>query len=189
MKAKKKYNKGGAIDPPKGKLSNKQLAMFLRKMMSKNIPIDEMGSPASSSMNYIGDADDGDFIAIDKYSSHYNEDGSATFDFGKYGSGQNAKRMNWFGVPAKTNRTGFDYIDPITVNPLEEKLNLSIKNPFTQQKPLKLVDPFPKVYGRKMDASGTKAIYNTSKGQITKKKGKEDADFVKMMMRLGRNYR
>ena len=83
---------------------------------------------------------------------------------------------------------GYEYIDPITIHPLENALELSNKR-FKEQKPLQLVDPFPRVYDRKMDASGTKAIYNTSKGEITKKKGKEDADFVKLMKRLGRNYR
>lgn len=187
MKVKKKHNKGGEIDPPKG-LTNKQLAMYLRKMISKKTPVKDIGRPVSSSMNYVADVDDGDFVAIDKKESKYNKDGSATFQFGKYGGGENAKGMDWFGTPVKKDKWGYDYIDPITINPLEEKLELSNKR-YKEQKPLKLIDPFPKVYGRKMDASGTKAIYDTSKGKITKKKGKEDADFVKMMKKLGRNYR
>jgi hypothetical protein len=188
MKARKKYNKGGKIDPPKGKLSNKQLAMFLRKMIANKTPIDEMGSIASSSINYIGDTDDGDWVGLNNRISKYNDDGSANIGFGKYGDGYNGTGMEWFGVPVKKDWLGGDYIDPITIHPWEDKLEFSNKR-FKEQKPMKLVDPFPKVYGRKMDASGTKAIYNTSKGQITKKKGKEDADFVKMMIRLGRNYR
>jgi len=187
MKSKKKYNKGGKIDPPKG-LTNRQLARYLRELISKKTPMNKIGEMASSSMNYVADVDDGDWVAIDKKKSKYNPDGSATFDFGKYGGGQNATGMGWFGTPVKKDKLGFEYIDPITIQPLEDKLELSNKR-FKEQKPLKLVDPFPKVYGRKMDASGTKAIYDTSKGKITKKKGKEDADFVKLMMRLGRNYR
>ncbi len=186
MKASKKYNKGGEIDPPK--LTNKQLAYYLRTLMAKKIPMDKIGEPVASSMNRVADTDDGDWVAIDKYNSKYNKDGSATFKFGKYGDGENAAALEWFGKPIKTSRLGFDYIDPITINPLENPLELSNKR-FKEQKPLQLVDPFPKVYDRKMDASGTKAIYKTSKGEITKKKGTEDADFVKLMRRLGRNYR
>lgn len=186
MKAKKKYDKGGKVDPPK--LTNKQLAYYLRTLMAKKIPMDKIGEVVSSSINYVADTDDGDWVGIDKYKSKYNKDGSATFDFGKYGNSENAKGLEWFGTPIKTSRLGFDYIDPITINPLESPLELSNKR-FKEQKPLQLVDPFPRVYDRKMDASGTKAIYRTSKGEITKKKGTEDADFVRLMKRLGRNYR
>ena len=188
MKAKKKYNKGGKIDPPKG-FTNKQLARYLRELITKKTPIDKIGNPVSGSMNYVADVNDGDWVGIDKYKSKYNKDGSATFRFGKYGDDVNAKGMDWFGTPVKeTKYFKTQYVDPITINPLEEKLELSNKI-FKEQKPLKLVDPFPEVYGRKMDASGTKAIYKTSKGKITKKKGKEDADFVRLMRRLSRNYR
>tara|TARA_R110000823_G_C15699935_1_gene476360 strand:- start:31 stop:591 length:561 start_codon:yes stop_codon:yes gene_type:complete len=186
MKAKKKYNKGGEIDPPKR--SNKQLARYLRTLITKKTPMDKIGDIVSSSVNFVANTDDDGWVGIDKYNSKYNKDGSATFDFSKYGDGENNKGLEWFGTPVKTSKMGYEYIDPITIHPLENALELSNKR-FKEQKPLQLVDPFPRVYDRKMDASGTKAIYNTSKGEITKKKGKEDADFVKLMKRLGRNYR
>ena len=182
------YKNGGEVDPPKKAMSNQELAMFLRKMISNKIPVNQMGSPVSSSMNYVGDADDGGFVTIDNKRSHYNQDGSVTFDFGKYGGGENMSDMKWFGVPVKKNRYEMDYIDPITLYPFEQAVEVSRKES-SGPEPLKLVDPFPNVYGRKMDASGTKTIYNTDKGTIVKKKGKEDADFVRLMMRLGRNYR
>jgi hypothetical protein len=137
MKAKKKYNKGGEIDPPK--LSNKQLARYLRTLMAKKIPMDKIGDVVSSSINYVADTDDGDWVGINKYDSKYNKDGSATFHFGKYGDGENAKSLEWFGTPIKTTRLGFDYVDPITINPLENPLELSNKR-FKEQKPLKLVE-------------------------------------------------
>ena len=157
-------------------------------MITNKTPISEIGSPVSSSMNYVGDVDDGGFVTIDNKMSHYNDDGSATFDFGKYGDGENMKGMSWFGTPVKTNKYGEEYIDPITIYPLEEIMNIARKKS-SEPEPPKLIDPFPNVYGRKMDASGTKVIYNTDKGRIVKKKGKEDADFIRLMMRLGRNYR
>ena len=186
MKAKKKYKTGGEIDPPK--LTNKQLARYLRTLIAKKTPMDKIGDIVSSSMNYVADTDDGDWVGINKYKSKYNEDGSATFKFNKYGDNENATALEWFGTPVKTSKLGFEYIDPITIHPLEKPLELSNKR-FKEQKPLKMVDPFPKVYGRKMDASGTKHIYDTSKGKIVKKAGAENADFVRLMMKLGRNYR
>tara|TARA_R110000796_G_scaffold71797_7_gene162824 strand:- start:1396 stop:2115 length:720 start_codon:yes stop_codon:yes gene_type:complete len=43
---------------------------------------------------------------------------------------------------------------------------------------LKLVDPLLKVYGRKLNSQTGQYVYDTSKGEIKKQRGKEDSQFV-----------
>ena len=53
------------------------------------------------------------------------------------------------------------------VVPAQQKtFNLPRKDWRTPREEPKLVDPFPEIYSRKMNPSGTKAIYETSKGTI-----------------------
>jgi hypothetical protein len=58
---------------------------------------------------------------------------------------------------------------------------------------LKLVDPFLKVYGRKLNSQTGQYVYDTSKGEVKKQRGKEDAQFVsqnrKAIDEMRKNYR
>jgi len=212
MKSKKKYDKGGKIDPPK--ISSKMLKYL--KNWAANQPsnssdifkaADELGSERLSTKK--GTLDPSEFYrAVDNdgkgklfvrpfigKGGYFNDELGAvktyiSNNYGRPSSGVGEKGYSdEFQSEENQQRGGEQLIIPsdfLKRNLLNLKRKKGNLNP---EKNMKLVDPFPKVYGRKMDASGTKAIYNTSKGQITKKKGKEDADFVKLMMRLGRNYR
>jgi len=53
-----------------------------------------------------------------------------------------------------------------------KSIQLPHKDWRTPRKEPKLVDPFPDIYSRKMNPSGTKAIYETSKGTIVTAKDK-----------------
>lgn len=58
---------------------------------------------------------------------------------------------------------------------------------------LKLVDPLLKVYGRKLNSQTGQYVYDTSKGEVKKQRGKEDAQFVsqnrKAIDEMRKNYR
>ena len=214
MKARKKYNTDGKIDPPK--VSPKMLKYL--KDWAANQPsnssdilkaADELGSERLSTKK--GTLDVSEFYrAVDndgqgklfvrpfvgKGGTFNDELGAVTtYISNKYGRPSSSVGVgekgysDEFESEENQQRGGEQLIIPsdfLKRNLLNLKRKKGNLNP---EKNMKLVDPFPEVYGRKMDASGTKAIYNTSKGQVTKMKGQEDADFVRMMMRLGRNYR
>ena len=62
----------------------------------------------------------------------------------------------------------------------EEIIQLPPKLPFNSMdlsKPPALRRVLPEFYSRKMDASGTKVIYETSEGRVVKKKGSESAQY------------
>lgn len=210
---KKKYRTGGKIDPPK--ISTKMLKYlkdWAAKQPSRSKDLDkaanELGSERLSTQKgtldpsefYRGVDNDGKgklFVRpfIGRGGSFNDELGATkVYISNKYGrpSSGNVGEKGYsdeFESEKDQQRGGeqliipSDFLKRNLLNLKKKSGNLSPENN------MKLVDPFPKIYGRKMDASGTKAIYNTNKGRIVKKKGKEDADFVRLMMRLGRNYR
>ena len=62
-------------------------------------------------------------------------------------------------------------------------INLPPKLPFKSMdlsKPPALRRVLPEFYSRKMDASGTKVIYETSEGRVVKKKGPESAQYERL---------
>lgn len=186
MKAKKKYDKGGKVDPPKIPFSKEQIRKVVdsgntqmyyapdRAYNQDEFPWLNTNTPRKGSKDIYVTPEN--FPNKSMYIDEIEEDGTVRGRWSQRGSND----------PLNFNRV--EYYD--FVLPAEQKgVSVPIKEWRSEMKPLKMVDPFPNVYDRKMDASGTKAIYNTDKGRIVKKKGKEDADFVKLMMRLGRNYR
>lgn len=212
MKSKKKYNKGGGIDPPK--ISSKMLKYL--KDWAANQPsnssdifkaADELGSERlgtkkgtlDPSEYYRAVDNDGKgklFVRpfIGKGGSFNDELGAVkTYISNKYGrpsSGIGEKGYSdEFESEENQQRGGEQLIIPsdfLKRNLLNLKRKKGNLNP---EKNMKLVDPFPKVYSRKLRGGGVTAIYDTSKGRIVKKKGPEDAEFTRLMMRLGRNYR
>lgn len=216
MKSKKKYNKGGKVDPPKITANMlKYLKDWAAKQPSRSKDfgkaLDDLGSEklGVSSSNFDSteyyravDNDGEGKLFVRPFTGrkgYMNDEMGATkvYISNKYGrpsSGSVGEKdySDEFELERNQQRGGEQLIIPsdfLKRNIL--KLNKKSGN-LSPENNMKLVDPFPKVYGRKMDASGTKAIYNTSKGKITKKKGKgagEDAEFIKLMRRLNRNYR
>jgi hypothetical protein len=187
MKAKKKYDKGGKVDPPKIPFSKEQIRKIIdsgntqmyyapdRAYNQDEFPWLNTNTPREGSKDiYVAPEN---FPNKSIYIDEIEEDGTVRGRWGQRGSND----------PLNFNRVElYDFVLPAEQ---KEVSGLPIKEWRSKMKPLKMVDPFPNVYDRKMDASGTKAIYNTDKGRIVKKKGKEDADFVRLMTRLGRNYR
>jgi hypothetical protein len=186
MKAKKKYDKGGKVDPPKIPFSKEQIRKIVDSgntqmyyapdraynqdefaWLNTNTPREGSKDIYVAPENYPNKS-----IYIDKIE----KDGTVR---GRWSQRDSDGPLNFNFVE------NYDFVLPAE----QKAVNLPQKEWRSVMKPLKMVDPFPRVYDRKMDASGTKAIYRTSKGEITKKKGTEDADFVKLMRRLGRNYR
>lgn len=189
MKAKKKYNRGGKIDPPQIPFSKEQIRKVIdsgntqmyyapdRAYNQDEFPWLNTNTPRQGSKDiYVAPEN---FPNKSMYIDEIAEDGTVRGRWAQRGSND----------PLDFNSV--EYYD--FVLPAEQKsIQLPHKDWRSKMKPLKTVDPssyFPTVYDRKMDASGTKVIYNTDKGEIVKKKGQEDAEFVKLMTRLGRNYR
>jgi hypothetical protein len=79
-------------------------------------------------------------------------------------------------------------------NPFEALIKLKTKN-ILNPDPVqpKMVDPLYKIYGRKLNSQTGQYVYDTSKGEIKKQRGKEDSQFVsqnrKAIDEMRKNYR
>ena len=170
--------------------TNQELAMHLRKLVAQGVPIEDMGIPIESSFVSPGYTDEGDLILLRKPDSKYNDDGSAEIQLdywnvtGNYSSG-----YNWYGVPIKKKKSKYsnreyEYIDPIHIDPWVETTTLKPKEWRSEVQPLemKYINPIPEIYSRKMNASGTKVTYETSKGTFIT--AKDPAVLPRMMADL-----
>ena len=186
MKAKKKYNKGGKIDPPKIPFTKEDIRKLVdsgntqmyyapdRAYNQDEFPWLNTNVPRKGSKDIYVSPENYPTKGI--YIDNIDKDGTV---HGRWTQRNSTDPLNF-------NRTEhYDFVLPAE----QKAVSVPSKEWRSKMKPLKMVDPFPKVYRHKMDASGTKHIYDTSKGKIVKKAGDENAEFIRLMKKLGRNYR
>lgn len=184
--SKKQYKKGGDVDPPKIPFTKEEIREMVksgntqmyygpdRSYNQDEFPWLNTSTPREGSDDIYVSPENYPTKSI--YIDDVEEDGTVRGRWAQRGSGDsldfNRVEYNDFVLPGE-----------------QRAVSLPRKNWRSEVKPLKMVDPFPNVYGRRMDVSGNRVIYDTDKGRVIKKPGPEDAEFTRLMMRLGRRYR
>jgi hypothetical protein len=121
--------------------------------------------------------------AVPMDSTYYDPDLGATVSAGIYEPGKSDGAYSYFKVSTDNTLNGVTASSKKPIRPKERMVELPPKLPFDRMNlskipPLRRV--LPEIYSRKLNQQTGEYIYDTSDGEIRKKKGAEDAAFYNM---------
>ena len=120
--------------------------------------------------------------AIPTDTTYYDPNLGATVSAGIYEPGQSNGDYSYFRI-SKDNPSDISSTSKKPIRPKERMLELPPKLPFPNidlNKLPALRRVLPEIYSRKLNQQKGEYIYDTSEGQVRKKIGQEDADYVRM---------
>lgn len=189
---KKRFRIGGKNDPQEEKKTNKKKYTAASKEMDANFNEDDPNVTIDD--DAAKDADPNLDEIESAMSKKFNRDRTGFADTGYYDPATNTsyraigenypgavRPANWKVQSKVGNDPNFSPNMGVKKkpHPFQGLLDLKRKpilSPTTSS--LKLVDPLLKVYGRKLNSQTGQYVYDTSKGEIKKQRGKEDSQFI-----------
>jgi hypothetical protein len=121
--------------------------------------------------------------AVPADTTYYDPNLEATVSAGIYEPGKSNGAYSYFNIGTNNKTNGVTATSKKPIMPKQTMVELPPKLPFPNMDLNKLPAlrrVLPEIYSRKLNQQTGEYIYNTSEGEVRKKRGQEDADYVRM---------
>ena len=121
--------------------------------------------------------------AVPTDTTYYDPNLEATVSAGIYEPGKSNGAYSYFNIGTNNKTNGVTATSKKPIMPKQTMVELPPKLPFPNMDLNKLPAlrrVLPEIYSRKLNQQTGEYIYNTSEGEVRKKRGQEDADYVRM---------